>query len=181
MNKTTSDVIDNYRSNQSKESASLVRLASSPWMYRLFLMRHLPMAFIARLKVKEISLTSCTISVPYNWINKNPFRSTYFAVLSMAAEMSTGLLAMAYVRNAKPSISMLVTNIEGSFTKKAVGPTMFKCNSGDAMRLAIEEAIITSQPQTFRSQTIGTNGQGDEIALFYITWSFKVKNSKLGS
>lgn len=176
MTKSTSEVIETYRSNQMKESSNLIRLASSPWMYRLFLMRYLPMAFIARLKVKEISLDSCCISVPYNWINKNPFRSTYFAVLSMAAEMSTGLLAMAYVRNAKPSISMLVTNIEGSFNKKAVGPTLFKCNSGDAMRLAIEEAIMTSESRTFRCQTIGTNEQGDEVAEFYITWSFKVKN-----
>jgi hypothetical protein len=44
-----------------------------------------------------------------------------FACLAMAAEMSTGVLAMAHVYKRKPAISMLVVKMEAEYFKKATG------------------------------------------------------------
>lgn len=46
------------------------------------------------------------------------FRSTYFACLAMAAEMSTGALAMAHLYHSDPPVSMLVVKLESEYFKK---------------------------------------------------------------
>ncbi len=63
-------------------------------------------------RVKELDEQHSMVTVPYKWFTKNPFRSTYFACLSMAAEMSTGSLAMAQCFKRKPAVSMLVVKAE---------------------------------------------------------------------
>jgi len=167
--------IEIYRNGQAVRSRKFISQISNSWIFRLFLLGKLPMGFIAGLRIREINEMSSIVSVPYGYLNKNPFRSTYFAVLAMAAEMSTGLLAVMLVRNATPSFSMLVTNVEAHFTKKATSKTYFKCNDGLVLKQIIEQCIITGQAQTFRCRSIGTNEGGEEIAQFYITWSFKAR------
>lgn len=44
----------------------------------------------------------------------------------MAAEMSTGILALAHIHKRQPSVSMLVIKMEAHYHKKAVGPTLFQ-------------------------------------------------------
>jgi hypothetical protein len=45
----------------------------------------------------------------------------------MAAEMSTGALAMAYLYKIDPPVSMLVVKVESEYFKKATGRTNFVC------------------------------------------------------
>lgn len=172
----TESLIDNYRKGHEVRVQKFIKLVTNPFKYKLFLFMSLPMALIAGLSVKKMGMMAAVVSVPYRHINKNPFKSTYFAVLSMAAEMSTGLLAMMLIRNAVPHISMLVTNIEGEFSKKAVSTTFFECQDGIALNHAVEQCILSGAPVTFRALSIGTNSVGIEIARFYITWSFRVKS-----
>ena len=87
-------------------------IANNPFKFRLFLLSKLPAAYIAGIRIKECNDEVCSVSVPYKWLTQNPFRSTYFACLSMAAEMSTGALAMANVYKRKPSASMLITSVD---------------------------------------------------------------------
>src|SRR5689334_1334334 len=86
--------------------------------FRLFLLKKLPAAYFSGLRVKEVSEYACAVTVSFRWFTQNPFRSTYFACLSMAAEMSTGILAMAHVYKRSPKVSMLVVSVEGKFYKK---------------------------------------------------------------
>ncbi|HQR92027.1 MAG: thioesterase, partial [Sphingobacteriia bacterium 39-39-8] len=72
---------------------SFQKIIQNPIKFRFFLLQKLPSALIAGLKVQEISTLEAVITVKHKWLNQNPFRSMYFAVQSMAAEMSTGLLA----------------------------------------------------------------------------------------
>jgi hypothetical protein len=108
-------------------------------------------------------------------MSKNPFRSTYFACLSMAAEMSTGALAMAHLYKINPPVSMLVVKVESEYFKKATGTTNFVCSDGELFQQAIEQTIATGEPKTVRAKSIGRNKDGDVVAEFYITWSFKAK------
>ena len=45
------------------------------WKFLFFLLRHLPMAFLAGLKVKKLSNSIAEVTVPFNFLNKNPFNS----------------------------------------------------------------------------------------------------------
>src|SRR6188472_2634821 len=88
---------------------------TSPLKFRMFLLSKLPSAYFSGVRVKSLDENKCEVSVPFKWFSQNPFRSTYFACLSMAAEMSTGALAMANIYQRTPPVSMLITNVESSY------------------------------------------------------------------
>ena len=151
------------------------QLANNSFKFRLFLLTQLPAAFIAGIGIQNCDENSCSVSVPFKWLNQNPFRSTYFACLSMAAEMSTGALAMANIYKRKPAMSMLITNVESSYYKKATGKTYFTCNEGVAIKEAINTAYASAIPQIIKVKSEGYNKKNELVAEFWFTWSFKVK------
>ncbi|MFL9484718.1 DUF4442 domain-containing protein [Chitinophagaceae bacterium LWZ2-11] len=143
--------------------------------YKAFLFTKLPMAYLAGLKVLNLTEEEATVSVKFKWLNQNPFRSIYFAVLSMAAELSTGILASGQVHGRTPSVSMLVVKVEGEFYKKAVGKIIFTCNDGAKIAAAVEETVATKEGVTCQATSIGKNEAGEDVAKFVLTWSFKSK------
>ena len=148
---------------------------TNPLKFTLFTLAKLPMAFFSGLKVTHLEPSTAAIFVRFKWMNQNPFQSIYFAVLSMAAELSTGVLAFAQIYKRKPSISMLVVKLEAEFYKKAVGTIVFTCNNGAEVIKAIEETIQIKQGITVACTSIGKDEQGVEVAKFIFTWSFKSK------
>ncbi|HXB96188.1 MAG TPA: DUF4442 domain-containing protein [Puia sp.] len=157
------------------DTQAFIRLLNSPFKFRLYLFSRIPSAWFSGLRIREADEDRCAVTVPFRWFTKNPFRSTYFACLGMAAEMSTGCLAMTHLYRRNPAVSMLVTGMEARFFKKATGLTTFVCAEGAAMRQAIGQAVTTGEGQTIRVRSAGMNSAGDEIAEFFITWSFKVR------
>ncbi|HSU29282.1 MAG TPA: DUF4442 domain-containing protein [Chitinophagaceae bacterium] len=146
--------------------------------FRMFLFSRLPSAYFAGVRVKEADENHCVVTVPYKWFSKNPFRSTYFACLSMAAEMSTGVLALAQVYKRNPAVSMLVVKVESEYFKKATGRTRFVCEDGLAIRKMVEESIASGEGRVLRARSEGRNEKGEMVAEFYITWSFKAKSNQ---
>ena len=149
---------------------------NNPFKLRLFLLSKLPSAFFCGVRVLFADEEKCVVTVPYKWFSKNPFKSTYFACHSMAAEMSTGVLAMAHLYKRNPPVSMLVTRVLGDFTKKAVSRTSFTCEDGNKIKEAIEEAISSREGKTVTVRSHGRNPEGEIVAQFEVTWSFKVKS-----
>ncbi|MBS1597533.1 MAG: DUF4442 domain-containing protein [Bacteroidetes bacterium] len=156
---------------------SFIALAKHPFKFRVFLFYKLPSAFFSGVRVKDIDTNKCVVTVPYKWFSQNPFRSTYFACLSMAAEMSTGLLSLAHAHKNKPDISMLVTKVDSSYFKKATGITTFVCEDGQLISETIAKAVTTGEGHSIIAKSIGKNDTGELVAEFFITWSFKVKKS----
>ncbi len=152
-----------------------VQLMLHPVKFRMFLFSKLPAAFFSGVRLKTIDETKAVVTVPYRWFSQNPFKSTYFACLAMAAEMSTGLLAMMNTYKKKPAVSMLVTGLEAAYFKKATGITAFTCDEGLALNQTIEEAIATGEGKIIKIKSTGKNDRGELVAEFFITWSFKVK------
>lgn len=153
-----------------------IRLIQHPVKFRLFLFSQLPSAFFSGVRVKQIDAANTRVTVPYKWFSQNPFKSTYFACLAMAAEMSTGLLAMMHTYESRPALSMLVTGLEAHYFKKAIGLTTFTCEDGEAIKHTITDAVNSGKGCTFKAKSVGRNEDGELIAEFFITWSFKVKN-----
>ncbi len=154
---------------------SFARMMKHPLKFRLFLLSRLPSAYFSGVRIKAIDERKCEVTVPYKWFSQNPFRSTYFACLSMAAEMSTGALAMAHLYKRKPAVSMLVIKTEGEYFKKATDKTTFTCEDGPLIKEMIDKAITTGEPGTVKAKSVGKNIAGEVVAEFYITWSFKAK------
>lgn len=152
-----------------------IQLIKHPVKYRMFLFTKLPAAFFSGVKVKYIDETKAEVAVPYKWFSKNPFKSTYFACLAMAAEMSTGVLSMMNTYKRKPAVSMLVTKLEVTYHKKATGITIFTCEDGKAISELINESVETGEGKVFKARSVGKNSEGELVAEFFITWSFKAK------
>ena len=115
-----------------------------------YLMFKLPSAFFCGVKLKTLNSTKSVVTVQHKWINQNPFNSMYFAVQSMAAELTTGALVIKKIKESGKNISMLVTNHNGKFTKKAVGLITFTCSDGALIDAALQRTISTGEGQTIR-------------------------------
>jgi len=152
---------------------------TSPIKFRLFMLSKLPMGFVSGLKIITLSHQEAVIGVRFKWINQNPFKSIYFAVLSMAAELSTGILAYGQTYKRNPNVSMLVVKLEAEFYKKAVGQIFFSCLDGDKIMNAIEQSIQQNIGTTVQCISIGKNTEGEVVAKFIFTWSFKSKIKSL--
>lgn len=151
-----------------------IRLAKHPVKFRMFLFWKLPAAFFSGVRIREVDEERSVASVPYKWLTQNPFSSTYFASLAMAAELSTGVLGMMHVYKRTPRVSMLITNMEATYFKKSTGKTYFTCEQGRQIRETVEHSITTGKPQSITVKSTGTNKNGELIAAFLFTWSFKV-------
>jgi len=147
-----------------------------PFRLKIFFLQRMPMGFFAGLRVDKFDTNEAVVSLPFNGITKNPFRSVYFGAQAMAAELSTGVLAMDAVIDSKKNISMLVFDMKAHFSKKAVSRVSFRCEQGDEIRQAIQQAIDTKEGVTVEVKTIGTDREGDVVSEFNYTWTFKLKS-----
>jgi hypothetical protein len=143
------------------------------YKFRLFTAMKLPLGFIAGIKITHLSLDKCQTTLPFKFLNMNPFKSTYFAAQSMAAELSTAALAMLAMEGIKPSIAFIIVNLEASFTKKATDKVTYTCEDGAIAIEAIKACVESGQSTTARLKTVGKMADGTEVATFYFTWSFK--------
>lgn len=159
-------------------TTAFLKMMKHPVKFRMFLFTKLPAAYFAGVRVREVDERRCVVTVPYKWLSQNPFRSTYFACLSMAAEMSTGALAMVHLYKINPPVSMLVVKVESEYFKKATARTSFVCEDGELFQKTIEETIATGESRTVKAKSVGRNKEGEVVAEFYITWSFKAKSTK---
>lgn len=144
-------------------------------------MSKLPAAYFSGVRVRYIDENKCAVTVPFKWFTRNPFKSTYFACLSMAAEMSTGVLAMGHIFKKDPAVSMLVTKLEGNFFKKATGTVTFISEDGRRIAAMVREAMSSGKSVSVNTYSTGKNKAGETVAEFVVTWSFKVKTPKVSA
>ncbi|MFH1000073.1 MAG: DUF4442 domain-containing protein [Bacteroidota bacterium] len=149
--------------------------ATNSFRLKLFMLRNLPLGFFVGLRVISISKKGAEVSVPYKYLNKNPFKSIYFAVLSMAAELSTGILAMAAVYDSRVAVSMLVFDMNAKFIKKAKGKIVFKCEQGEEIAKTVEACVLENVGKTVTVSSVGVDKAGNTVAEFHFTWTFKPK------
>ena len=88
----------------------------NPIFFKLFLIFKLPLAFLAGVKLKALDDNYSKAQLKYSYLNKNPFKSIYFAALSMAGELASGILAASFIYKNKPEISMLVVGVNIEFS-----------------------------------------------------------------
>ena len=107
----------------------------------------LPSVFLTGIRVKTITDEVCTVTVKHKWINQNPFKSMFWAVQGMAAELTTGALVMDKIQQSGKHVSMLVLNNKATFTKKATGRITFSCDQGLEVDKALAKTIETGEGQ----------------------------------
>lgn len=140
-----------------------------------FLLLKLPSAYFTGVRLESLSDETAVTRVTHRWINGNPFRSLYFGVQAMAAEIATGVLVLREIhRHGKP-VSMLVTRQSAVFVKKAKGTVRFICREGGKVQQAVAEALHSGEGQVIILRAYGTDRAGDTVSEFEFEWSIKSK------
>ena len=150
----------------------------NPVMFRAGMAGKLPMGILAGLNVIVLDEKQCKVTVPYKYLNKNPFNTTYWAVLGMAAEMAPGALVMMYTYKSVPSVSTFVVGCEGKFIRRAIGLTTFVTSEGQIVADAVRKTIETGEAQEFVTTSIGYDEQGEVVSEFTFTWGVKARKPK---
>ena len=140
------------------------KLITNPITFRLYLLKKLPLGYIAGLRVRELTNERCVVTVKYGWITQNPFKSMYFACQSMAAEMSTGVMVMNGIHESNPPVSMLIVRNTAAYYKKAVGKITFVCNDGKLIEEHISKAKATGESIEVNTTSVGKNEAGEVVA-----------------
>ena len=159
----------------STKQKKLQKQMLSPFKFGLFKLTKLPLSYIVGIKIIDLSENSSATSVKYNFLNSNPFKSMYFAVLSMTAELSTGALALLSMAKFNESIAVLVIESNGKFYKKAKGKIKFICEDGQKFKISLNECVNNNLPTTVTANSKGFNSNGDLVCEYNFTWSFKVR------
>ncbi|MAO09030.1 MAG: thioesterase [Alteromonas sp.] len=147
----------------------------SPSKINWFTLFKLPSVYFCGVRVKSISEESCTVSVRHRWINQNPFKSLFWAVQGMAAELSTGAMVMNYIQESGKPISMLVAHNKATFSKKATGKIIFTCTDGLKIKNTIAKAVETGEGQTCWMTSVGRNKEGVIVSEFHFEWTVKLR------
>ena len=147
----------------------------TPTSINFFMFFKLPSAWWSGVRLHSINEAECVVKLKHRWINQNPFRSIFWAVQGMAAEMTTGAFLMREINLSGKNISMLVSNNTAKFTKKATGRIRFVCNKGLEVKKLIQKAIDTGEAQTLWIDSTGYNEDDTIVSHFSFEWSVKTR------
>jgi hypothetical protein len=147
----------------------------TPSKINLFLLTKLPSSWLCGVRLKHIDDTSCVTTATHKWINQNPFRSMYFAVQAMAAELSTGAIVMKAINESNLKISMLVAENTSAFHKKATGRIKFTCLDGELVKTSVKKCATEPEGQKFWMTSIARNENGDMVSEFKFLWTLRKK------
>lgn len=150
-------------------------MSITPSKINTFLIFKLPSAYLCGVRVKQIDDYKCIVSVRHRWINQNPFKSMFWAVQGMAAELSTGALILKKIKESNKDIANLLVKNEAIYSKKATGRITFECSEGDLIDKAIAKAIESGEGEQVTLNAIGKNSENVEVSRFSFTWSMKVR------
>jgi hypothetical protein len=145
----------------------------SPWLLRAYLLRRIPLAAFAGLRVRRLDETGCDVWLPGGWRTRNPFASTYFAAQAMAAELSVGAPAAILVASAPASVAFILRGIKAVFTRKIVGGSLFTFEDLAGLHAAVQRSAAAPEEQAYTGRSIGRTAQGEPAAEFEVAWSFK--------
>jgi hypothetical protein len=145
----------------------------NPFIFWWAMLFKLPTAVFWRLNMVQLDGEKCLVSIPYFWRSQNPFKSIYFAALAGAAELSTGALCQLALAG-KGSFSMLVVDFRAEYSKKASTKILFTCEQGKEL-FSLIDSLLPGETNQLTMLSIGKNTSGEEVARFFITWSFKRK------
>lgn len=157
-----------------KTTSSFQKMIKSPLYFKAFLLFRLPMAFFAGIKIDAIDKNHCNVSLPFKWLNKNPFGSMYFASLSMASELSTGLLVLQAIDAHEHHFSVLVKQMKGNFEKKGMETVFFECKVNQELLFDVFEKSIKSDTwETISIESIGKTKDGEICCTFEYEWAIR--------
>ena len=142
-----------------------------PWQLRIWMLTHLPMGLVSGMSIESLDENSCKVVLKDRLWIRNPFRSVFWAVMGMAAELSSGSLVYAWASGTNSKF--ILTGIEGKFLKKLRGKSSYFCQSGQEVRRSLDSLENPGDQIVLIMPVIAQDQAGDTVAEFQFHWQFK--------
>ena len=121
--------------------------------------------------VKLNSLSSGNVISYAKLESHNPFGSVFWAVMGMAAELSTGAIVYAYASDS--NVKFILIGMEAKFLKKVKGKSFYFCDAGLNVSRSFEEVINNSDTSIVLLPVIASDEAGQILAEFTFTWQLR--------
>ncbi|HZV71329.1 MAG TPA: DUF4442 domain-containing protein [Saprospiraceae bacterium] len=150
---------------------NIARQLTNPWKMRLWMLRRLPMGMISGMKIESLDENGCKVVLEDRFWIRNPFGSVFWAVMGMAAELSTGALIHAYVSGT--NIKYILTGVKGEFLKKVRGKSFYFCHSGQEVERKLRTLNSPGETFTISLPVTAHDQAGQMVASFEFYWQLK--------
>ncbi len=155
---------------------TLAKKLNSTFTFRLWMLRHLPMGWLSGMVIEKLDDQGCTVMLKDRWWIRNPFGSVFWAVMGMAAEMSTGAWIFASVSQSKTRF--ILVGLDARFYRKAKGKSYYICLPGMDVPDIFERILNMDDPLVVTLPVIAIDPQGEKLADFSFHWQLR-KPTKL--
>ena len=152
----------------------LAKKLTSPWQLRLWMVTKLPMGLLSGMYVESLDENSCVVVLRDRWWIRNPFGSVFWAVMGMAAELSTGALVYAYASG--NDVKFILVGMEAKFFKKTKGKSCYFCDTGSEVLRSIELLVNTNDPSFVMLPVTAKDQAGQVLATFTFQWQLRKPN-----
>ncbi len=152
-------------------SPKLAKTLTTTWKLRLWMLRRLTMGLLTGMIIVELNEEGCKVMLKDRWWIRNPFRSVYWAVMSMAGEMSTGALLYAYASGDK--VQFILVEMRAKFYKKLRGKSFYFCRAGKLIQQELTELQNTSDTRMVILPALALNESGETVAEFEFFWQLR--------
>ncbi len=144
---------------------------------RAFSILKIPLLFLVRPQVIEITKDRCEVMIPLNYLTRNHVKVMYFGVLAMGADLAGGTFVLDAITRSKKNVGFIFKDFTADFLKRAEADVHFICEEGEKVSQVVSETIKTKKRANTTVNIIATTPAktGDEpIAKFTLTISVKV-------
>lgn len=149
----------------------LVKNFTNPWKFRLWMAGNLPMGLLSGMYIQSLDEQACVVVLKERWWIRNPFGSVFWAVMGMAAELSTGALVFAHARG--KGVKFILVGVEGEFFKKVKGKSYYFCETGSDVLRSIEQIQNPNDTSVVILPVAARDEAGQLLAEFRFRWQLK--------
>ncbi len=153
-----------------KNSEDFRRRISRPFVFRKYLLKQVPLAFISGARLIKLDDTTAKVSIPFRYINKNPFGSMYLNSLAIGAELAGGILVMMYTLNSSPRIRAIIVESNAKYYRKAKSKVYFTSDAGYKIYNTIKYVYSLPTISNVVTKCCCKDKNGENIAEFNFIW-----------
>ena len=150
---------------------ALAKRLTNPWKLRLWMIAKLPMGLLSGMYIESLEENRCVVILKDRWWIRNPFRSVFWAVMGMAAELSTGALVYAYASGT--DVKFILVGMEAKFFKKTKGKSYYFCDTGLDVSRSIELLVNTNDTSIVMLPVTAKDEAGQVLATFTFQWQLR--------
>ena len=150
---------------------SVVKNFTSPWRLRLWMVTKLPMGLLSGMYIRSLDEEQCIVVLRERWWITNPFGSVFWAVMGMAAELSTGALVYAHLQGS--GVRFILVGMEAQFFKKVKGKSYYFCQTGSEVLRSVGQIVNPNDSNVVIMPVSAKDEDGSLLAEFSFRWQLR--------